>query len=167
MIERTGRPIVGIGESKDNSPNPFTSFTTQIAEVAVDTETGQVDLLKLTSVHDVGTVLNPIGFYGQVNGGAMQGIGYGLTEELAIEDGRVITPSFADYKIPCAADIPVLQTVLLEPTIGMGPYDVKGIGEHSNAQTAPAIANAVENAVGVRIRDLPVTAEKVLRALRG
>ena len=167
MIERTGRPIVGIGESKDNSPNPFTSFTTQIAEVAVDTETGQVDLLKLTSVHDVGTVLNPIGFYGQVNGGAMQGIGYGLIEELAIEDGRVITPSFADYKIPCAADIPVLQTVLLEPTIGMGPYGVKGIGEHSNAETAPAIANAVENAVGVRIRDLPVTAEKVLRAWRG
>lgn len=167
LIQRVGDPVVGLGESTDNSKNPFTSFTTQIAEVAVDIETGQVDLLKLTSVHDIGTVLNPVGFYGQLNGGAVQGIGYGLTEDLAIEDGRVATASFADYKIPCVADIPVLESVLLEPTIGMGPYGVKGIGEHSNAQTAPAIANAVEAAVGVRIRDLPVTAEKVLRALKG
>jgi CO/xanthine dehydrogenase Mo-binding subunit len=167
LIQRVGVPVVGLGESKDNSPNPHTSFTTQIAEVAVDMETGQVDLLKLTTVHDIGTVLNPIGFYGQINGGVVQGIGYGLTEDLAIEDGHVVTSSFADYKIPCVADIPELQTVLLEPATGMGPYSVKGIGEHSNAETAPAIANAVEAAVGVRIRDLPVTAEKVLRALKG
>jgi len=79
----------------------------------------------------------------------------------------VVTASFADYKIPCVADIPELETVLLEPTIGMGPYGVKGIGEHSNAETAPAIANAVAAAVGVRIYDLPVTAEKVLQALKG
>jgi CO/xanthine dehydrogenase Mo-binding subunit len=167
IIQRTGDPIVGQGESKDNSPNPWTSFTTQIAEVAVDVETGQVRLLKLISAHDVGTVINPVGFYGQINGGAMQGIGYGLTEEMILEDGHVQTPSFADYKLPSMADIPELLTVLLEPTTGIGPYNVKGIGEHSNAQTAPAIANAVEAAVGVRIRDLPVTAEKVFRALHG
>jgi CO/xanthine dehydrogenase Mo-binding subunit len=165
IIQRTGNPIVGQGESKDNSANPWTSFTTQIAEVAVDTETGQVRLLTLTSAHDIGTVLNPVGFYGQINGGAVQGIGYGLTEELILDKGHVQTTSFADYKLPSIADIPELRTVLLEPTQGIGPYNVKGIGEHSNAQTAPAIANAVEAAVGVRIRDLPVTAEKVFRAL--
>ena len=165
IIARTGGPIVGVGETKDNSANPFTAFTTQVAEVAVDTETGQVRLLKLTTVHDTGTVLNPIGHTGQINGGAVQGVGYGLTEELVIEDGRVTTASLADYKIPNIADIPELRTVLLEPTVGMGPYGVKGIGEHSNAQTAPAIANAVEDAVGLRVRDLPVTAEKVYRGL--
>ncbi|MDA0798401.1 MAG: xanthine dehydrogenase family protein molybdopterin-binding subunit [Chloroflexi bacterium] len=167
IIKRTGDPIVGQGETKDNSANPWTSFTTQIAEVAVDTETGQVRLLKLTTAHDIGTVLNPVGFYGQINGGAVQGIGYGLTEELILDHGHVQTTSFADYKLPSIADIPELRTVLLEPTTGIGPYNVKGIGEHSNAQTAPAIANAVEAAVGVRIRDLPVTAEKVFRALHG
>jgi CO/xanthine dehydrogenase Mo-binding subunit len=165
LIAETGEPIVGKGESKDSSRNPFTSFTTQVAEVAVDTETGQVKLLKLTTVHDTGTVLNPIGHTGQINGGMVQGMGYGLTEDLTIADGRVVTASFADYKIPNIADLPELQTVLLEPTVGMGPYQVKGIGEHSNAQTAPAIANAVEDAVGLRIRDLPVSAEKVYRAL--
>jgi CO/xanthine dehydrogenase Mo-binding subunit len=112
-------------------------------------------------------VLNPVGFYGQINGGAVQGIGYGLTEELILDRGHVQTTSFADYKLPSIADIPELRTVLLEPTTGIGPYNVKGIGEHSNAQTAPAIANAVEAAVGVRIRDLPVTAEKVFHALHG
>jgi CO/xanthine dehydrogenase Mo-binding subunit len=167
LIKRTGDPIVGMGESMDNSKNPFTSFTTQIAEVSVDIESGHVKLLTLTTAHDIGTVLNPVGFYGQINGGAVQGIGYGLTEDLATEDGRVITTSFADYKLPSIADIPELRTVLLEPTVGMGPYGVKGIGEHSNAQTAPAIANAVEAAVGVRIHDLPVTAEKVYQALHG
>ena len=167
IIGRTGDPFVGQGESKDNSPNPWTSFTTQVAEVAVDIETGQVRLLKLTTAHDIGTVLNPIGFYGQIYGGAVQGIGYGLTEELILENGHVQTPTFADYKLPSIADIPELKTVLLEPAQGIGPYNVKGIGEHSNAQTAPAIANAVEAAVGVRIRDLPVTAEKVFRALHG
>jgi CO/xanthine dehydrogenase Mo-binding subunit len=166
IIKRTGDPIVGQGETKDNSANPWTSFTTQIAEVSVDTETGQVRLLKLTTAHDIGTVLNPVGFHGQINGGAVQGIGYGLTEELVLENGHVQTSSFADYKLPSIADIPELQAVLLEPTHGIGPYNVKGIGEHSNAQTAPAIANAVEAAVGVRIRDLPVTAEKVFRALQ-
>jgi CO/xanthine dehydrogenase Mo-binding subunit len=167
IIKRTGDPIVGMGETKDNSANPWTSFTTQIAEVSVDTETGQVRLLTLTTAHDIGTVLNPVGFYGQINGGAVQGIGYGLTEELILEDGHVQTTTFADYKLPSIADIPELRTVLLEPTEGIGPYNVKGIGEHSNAQTAPAIANAVEAAAGVRIKDLPVTAEKVFRALHG
>ena len=135
--------------------------------MAVDRETGQVKLLTMTTAHDTGKILNPIGHQGQVNGGLVQGIGFGLQEELTVEGGRVTTASFADYKIPTVADLPELRTVLLDEREGggWGPYQVKGIGEQSNSQAAPAIANAVADAVGVRVRDLPVTAEKVYRAL--
>ena len=168
LAERTGAPISALGDVQDTARNPYTSFTAQVAEVAVDRESGEVRLLTITTAHDTGTVLNPIGHQGQINGGLVQGIGYGLQEELAVEDGRVVTASFADYKMPTMADLPELRTVLLEegPGGGWGPYRVKGIGEQSNSQTAPAIANAVADAVGVRVRDLPVTAEKVYRALR-
>ncbi len=169
LAQRTGAPIVGLGDVQDTARNPYTAFTAQVAEVAVDRETGQVRLLTMTTAHDTGKILNPIGHQGQVNGGVVQGIGFGLQEELAVEDGRVTTASFADYKIPTAADLPELRTVLLdeEEGGGWGPYRIKGIGEQSNSQAAPAIANAVADAVGVRIRDLPVTAEKVYRALHG
>jgi CO/xanthine dehydrogenase Mo-binding subunit len=166
LAQRTGEPVVGKGDVNDAAPNPHTAYTAQVAEVEVDTETGQVRLVRMTTAHDTGTVLNPMGHQGQINGGLVQGIGYGLMEELAVEDGRVLTPSLADYKLPTAADLPELRTVLLEPGPGVGPYNVKGIGEHSNAQTAPAIVNAVADAVGVFIADLPVTAERVHRALR-
>jgi CO/xanthine dehydrogenase Mo-binding subunit len=111
--------------------------------------------------------VNPIGHQGQINGGAMMGIGYGLMEELKREDGHIETLSFADYKIPNITDIPEMRTVILESEgIGVGPYNIKAIGETPNAPTAPAIANAVADAVGVRIRSLPVTAEKVFEALQ-
>ncbi|MEK9659054.1 MAG: xanthine dehydrogenase family protein molybdopterin-binding subunit [Chloroflexota bacterium] len=166
LARRTGAPVVGKGDVNDAGRNAHTAYTAQVAEVEVDTETGQVRLVRMTTAHDTGTVLNPMGHQGQINGGLVQGIGYGLMEDLAIEDGRVLTPSLADYKLPTAADLPELRTVLLEPGPGVGPYNVKGIGEHSNAQTAPAIVNAVADAVGVHIADLPVTAERVHRALR-
>ena len=167
LVQRTGGPIVGLGDVQDAAKNPFTSFTAQVAEVAVDRETGQVHLLTMTTAHDTGLIFNPIGHQGQVNGGVVQGIGYALQENLAVEDGRVTTASFADYKIPTMADLPELRTVLLDEQNGggWGPYQVKGIGEQSNSQAAPAIANAVADAVGVRVRDLPVTAEKVYQAL--
>ena len=167
LVQRTGGPIVGLGDVQDAAKNPFTSFTAQVAEVAVDRETGQVHLLTMTTAHDTGLIFNPIGHQGQVNGGVVQGIGYALQENLAVEDGRVTTTSFADYKIPTMADLPELRTVLLDEQNGggWGPYQVKGIGEQSNSQAAPAIANAVADAVGVRVRDLPVTAEKVYQAL--
>jgi CO/xanthine dehydrogenase Mo-binding subunit len=97
----------------------------------------------------------------------IQGIGYGLTEELAVEEGRVASVNFGDYKIPNIKDIQELKTVVLASESGPGPYNAKGIGENPIGPAAPAIANAVEDAVGVRIRDLPVTAEKVYRALAG
>jgi CO/xanthine dehydrogenase Mo-binding subunit len=102
---------------------------------------------------------------GQIEGGLIQGLGYGLMEEMLTEDGQIATLSLGDYKLPTVKDIPELVTVLLEPGAGPAPYQSKGIGESSNIPVAAAIANAVADAVGVRITDLPITAEKVFAAL--
>jgi len=95
----------------------------------------------------------------------MQGVGYALSEELTVDEGKVTSVSFGEYKIPTIQDIPALQTVILASESGPGPYNARGIGENPIGPPAPAIANAVADAVGVRIRDLPITAEKVYRAL--
>ena len=165
LLQRWGQPVVGKGTVQDMSPSPVTSFTAQVAEVAVDPETGAVKLLRFTTAHDVGTVLNPMDHQGQIDGAVMQGIGYALSEELGVDDGRVTSVSFGDYKIPNMQDIPALHTVILESASGPGPYNARGIGENPSGPVAPAIANAVADAVGVRIMDLPITAEKVYRAL--
>ena len=166
VLERVGRSVRAEAVYKNTEQAPVTGFTAQIAEVSVDPETGEVKLLRFTTAHDVGTVLNPIGHQGQINGGVMQGIGYGLLEEVQVEDGRVLTPNLSDFKIPTIQDIPDLVTVLLEPHGGVGPYNIKGIGENPVVPVAAAIANAVEDASGARVRDLPVTAERVRDALR-
>jgi CO/xanthine dehydrogenase Mo-binding subunit len=142
-----------------------TSFTAQVAEVAVDSQTGQVTVRRFTTAHDVGTVINPIGHQGQIEGGLVQGLGFALSEELGTEDGRVSTLSLGDFKLPTIADIPPLTTVLLEDPVGPGPFRAKAIGEGSISAVAPAVANAVADACGVRILDLPITAEKVYFAL--
>ena len=166
VLTRAGRAVRAEAVHKTTGRSPVTAFTAQVAEVSVDVETGEVKLLRFTTAHDVGTVLNPIGHQGQINGAVVQGIGYGLMEEVKVEDGRVTTTSFADFKIPTIEDLPgEFNTVLLEPAEGVGPYSIKGIGENPNPPVAPAIANAVEDAVGVRVRSLPITAEKVYRAL--
>lgn len=149
-----------------SKPPHITSFCAQAAEVEVDPETGQITVHKMVTAHDVGTVLNPLTHQGQIEGGLVQGIGYALMEELRIEDGQISTLSLGDYKMPGIKDIPPLQTVLLEPGTGPAPYRSKGIGESSNIPVAAAIANAVYDAVGVRITDLPLTAEKVFMALQ-
>jgi putative selenate reductase molybdopterin-binding subunit len=141
-------------------------FTACVAEVYVDTETGQVHLRKLNTVHDVATILNPVGHQGQIDGGIVQGVGYALTEELVMEDGRVATLNLGEYKIPNIKDLSPLQTTLVRGNAGAAPFQSKEIGESAISQVAPAIANAVYDAVGVRIMDLPITAEKVFRALR-
>ena len=165
LLQRRGEPVVGKGSVQDMHPSPVTSFTAQVAEVAVDPETGAVQLLRFTTAHDVGQVLNPMDHQGQIEGAVMQGIGYALSEELVVDEGRVTTVSFGDYKIPNMQDIPVLHTVILASESGPGPYNARGIGENPSGPVAPAIANAVADAVGVRIKDLPITAEKVYRAL--
>ena len=164
-VEATGQTVTG---QKDytSPPTQETSYCTQAAEVVVDPETGQVKVNKIVTVHDVGTVLNPLAHQGQIDGGVIQGLGYALMEEMLTEEGRVSTLSMGDYKLPTMQDIPELVTVLLEPSTGPAPFQSKGIGESSNTPVAGAIANAVYDAVGVRIMDLPITAEKVLKALR-
>ena len=165
LLQRRGEPVVGRWSVQDMHPSPVTSFTAQVAEVAVDPETGAVQLLRLTTAHDVGQVLNPMDHQGQIEGAVMQGIGYALSEELVVDEGRVTNVGFGDYKIPTMQDIPALHTVILASESGPGPYNARGIGENPSGPVAPAIANAVADAVGIRIKDLPITAEKVYRAL--
>ena len=165
LLSRAGRNVYTRTIHQDQGHAPMTAFTAQVAEVSVDPGTGEVQLLRFTSAHDSGMILNPMGYQGQIEGGVMQGIGFGMMEEIRVEEGRVGTLHFGDYKIPTAKDIPDLRTVIVKGEDGIGPYKVKGIGENPNTPVAAAIANAVEDAVGVRIRDLPITAEKVHRAL--
>src|SRR5262249_60390263 len=113
LLRRWGQPVVGRGSVQDMHPSPVTSFTAQVAEVAVDPETGAVQLLRFTTAHDVGQVLNPVDHQGQIEGAVMQGIGYALSEELVVDEGRVTSVSFGDYKIPNMQDIPALHTVIL------------------------------------------------------
>jgi len=143
-----------------------TSFTAQVAEVAIDPATGQVTVRHFTTAHDVGTIINPIGHQGQIEGGLIQGLGFALIEEMKTEDGRISTLSLGDFKLPTIQDIPPLTTVILQGQVGPGPFNAKAIGEGSISAVAPAIANAVADACGVRILDLPITAEKVYFALR-
>ena len=164
-VSATGQPVSGRLDYS-SPPAEETAYCAQVAEVEVDPETGQVRVNKIVTVHDVGTVINPLAHQGQIEGGVIQGLGYALMEEMLHEDGRVSTLSLGDYKIPTIQDIPELVTVLLEPSSGPAPFQSKGIGESSNTPVAGAIANAVFDAVGVRIMDLPITAEKVLKALR-
>ncbi len=144
----------------------LTGFSAQVVELEVDPETGHIRLLDVVTAHDVGTIINPLGHQGQIEGGLIQGIGFGMLEEMRAEEGRISTLSLGDYKVPNMKDIPSLQTVLVQEAVGPVPYQGKSIGESSITPITAAIANAVYDAVGVRICDLPITAEKVYRALQ-
>jgi CO/xanthine dehydrogenase Mo-binding subunit len=144
-----------------------TSFVAQVAEVEVDPETGKLELRRFVTAHDVGTIINPLAHQGQIDGGAIMAIGAALTEELKADEGRIAAQNLGEYKLPCIADVPELKTVLLRSAGGPGPYAAKGIGEHANVTPPAAIANAVDDAVGVRIFELPITAEKIFQAKRG
>ncbi len=166
LLSRVGASVFRLSINRDDERSPVTAFAAQVAEVSVDRETGQITLHRLTTAHDTGVIMNPIGHQGQIEGGVVQGLGYGLTEQVLVDEGRVTTLNFGDYKLPTVKDIPELNTVIVKSDAGVGPYKVKGIGENPISPVAPAIANAIEDAVGVRIRDLPITAEKIYRALQ-
>jgi CO/xanthine dehydrogenase Mo-binding subunit len=153
-------PVTGQGQV-------FPDFTygAHAIEVAVDTETGEVTVLKSVACHDVGQCINPAAVEGQIEGGAAQGQGYALSEEMIYREGRLMTPSFSEYLIPTAMDVPIVKSIILESRSGLGPFGAKGIGEPALTPVAPAIANAVADAIGQRIFDLPITPEKVVRAL--
>jgi len=146
---------------------PDYTFGAQAIEVAVDTETGEVRVLKSAACHDVGRALNSAAVAGQIEGGAAQGLGYAMMEDVQLVNGVTVTPSFAEYLLPTASDIPETKTIILESGTGLGPFGAKGIGEPSLTPMAPAIANAVANAIGARVAQLPLTPERVLAALDG
>ncbi|MFQ5914209.1 MAG: xanthine dehydrogenase family protein molybdopterin-binding subunit [Nitrospinota bacterium] len=175
-----GGPIIGKGSYAPQPPPPALEniegaalvsfpthgFVTHIAEVEVDEETGEVEILRMVCSHDIGQVINPDGLEGQVEGGVTQGIGYALVEEMVYEGGTLANSSLVDYLIPFALDVPPIEFHFVEKPDPAGPYGAKGIGEAVLVPTAPAIANAVYDAVGARVKDLPITPDKVLRALK-
>ena len=144
----------------------ITYFGAQVAEVQVDRETGQVKVLRIITSHDVGTIINPLAHQGQIDGGVITGFGLGVTEEFVTDDGQVINGNLGDYKLPTTADIPELETVLIQTAGGTGPYEAKAIGELANNATAAAIANAVADAVGCQLFELPITADRVYKAMQ-
>ncbi|MCL5046292.1 MAG: xanthine dehydrogenase family protein molybdopterin-binding subunit [Actinobacteria bacterium] len=149
-----------------SAPSVFWMYGAQGAEVEVDQETGQVRVLKLVAAHDVGRAINPVTCSGQIEGGAVHGLGTSVYEEVIVENGRVLNANFHDYKLPTAMDLPEVVPIIVEAAHKDGPYGAKGVGEPVLAPTAPAIANAVEAATGVRIQELPLTPERVFQALR-
>jgi CO/xanthine dehydrogenase Mo-binding subunit len=149
-------------------PGPMTSysFACQVAEVEVDPRTGKVNVLKVTAAHDIGYPINLDQLEGQIEGGVVMGLGYALTENLKMEEGRVLVDDFADYFVRRSQDIPEIDPILIITNDAYGPFGAKGIGEAVMCPTAAAIANAVYDAVGVRITELPITQDRILRALK-
>jgi CO/xanthine dehydrogenase Mo-binding subunit len=165
IVEKMGPPIHHQGSYKNFDAGPEAAMCVQVAEVEVDSETGQVSLKQFTTAHSTGTVINPLMHQGQIDGGVVMGTGYALMEGITIEAGRVVTTHFGENKIPTIRDIPLLKTVVLEEPVGNGPFGAMSIGEPPLVPVAAAIANAVHDAIGVRIYDLPITAEKVFEVL--
>jgi len=144
---------------------PDFTFGSFAVEVAVDTETGEVSLLKAVACHDVGRAINWAAAEGQIIGGGVQGLGYAMMEDLIVKEGVIRTPSLSEYLIPTSMDFPSVQAILLESGTGVGPFGAKGIGEPSLTPAGPAVASAVANAIGVPMHELPITPEKVLAGL--
>jgi CO/xanthine dehydrogenase Mo-binding subunit len=167
IVEAKGEAIVAEGHYMNMKEGPEASMVAQVAEVEVDRETGEVNVKRVTTAHNTGTVVNPLGHQGQIDGGVVMGMGQARMEEVVIDDsGKVATANLGDYKIPTIRDIPELKTAITELPAGSGPYHSMSIGETAIMPIAAAIANAVEDAVGVRIKEMPITAEKVLAALK-
>ena len=141
------------------------AFAAQVVEVEVDTFTGKVDVLNVFVGQDVGKVLNPMGIEGQIDGGVVMGMGYALSEEMIYENGYLLNPTFHDYKLQTARDIPEIHFYPIETNEESGPFGAKGMAEAPLVPTPVAIANAVSNILGVEINSLPITPEKVLRAI--
>ncbi len=169
MGPKLGIPAANLVGNGTYTPTKSYSFAAHFAEVQVDTATGQIDVLQVVAVHEVGKVVHPIAAAGQIEGGIQQGIGHTLTEDYVVDPatGRSLNAGFVDYKMPLSMDMPPIRTILLEtaPDPG-GPYGAKGIGEDPIIAIGPAIANAVYDAIGVRFRHFPITPEQVLAALR-
>lgn len=175
-----GGPIIGRGKfippdvsaldrETGQGPKAVVHYTTgaQAIEIEVDEETGEIEVLKVGAAYDCGKAINPLNIKGQVVGGVAMGMGTALFEQLMLKDGKVLNPSFVDYKLTSSKDMPdEINYTIVEVAQEDGPFGARGIGEHTMIPTAPAIANALYDALGIRIHTLPMTAEKVLQALK-
>ena len=169
-----GGTLVGEGQVKTSTKDEFGEKSTSAfwflaagaAEVEVDVDTGKFKLIKYASAVDVGKALNPLGCRQQLNGAAITGMGQAMFEEIAYDNGQLINPNFVDYVLPSLGDMPTsIDAIIVEVPDRNGPFGAKGIGESALIPVAPAIANAIYDAVGVRIKDLPIKAEKIFLAL--
>jgi 4-hydroxybenzoyl-CoA reductase subunit alpha len=147
-------------------PSVAYSYSAQAIEVTVDTETGQVKVDNIVAAHDCGKALNPLAVHGQVIGSVYMGLGQALQEEMVWNGGRLMNPTLMDYRIPATLDTPPIQSIIVESNDPEGPFGAKEAGEGSLAATIPAVANAIYDAVGVRVNTSPFTPEKVLAALQ-
>jgi len=149
-----------------DKPVAFWTFGAQAVEIEIDTETGQIEVIKVAAAYDVGKAINPQLCKAQIEGGIVQGLGSALLEHQIMDKGKVLNPNFVDYKIPAVRDVPEMIVRIVEVPEETGPYGARGVGEPAMVPTAPAIANAIYDALGVRINTLPLTAEKVLKAIK-
>jgi CO/xanthine dehydrogenase Mo-binding subunit len=161
--------IIGRG---GRSPNPeavnVNTFGAQFAEVEIDNETGEVRVKRIVAVHESGRVINPLTISSQIEGGVLQGVGFGLMEQRVVDraTGIVINDELENYKIPTHMDVPDIVTEMVDrPDAQANNLGSKGVGEPPIIPTAPAIANAIADALGIRIKELPITREKILKAL--
>jgi len=165
-VKENGGPIFHLTNFVPKDMPKVTGFAAQVAEVEVDPTTGGVKILNFTTAHDTGTVLNQMTLTGQIEGGVVTGVGFALMEENPMIDGKIATLTLGEAKLPCIQDVPPLKTVLVESATGPTPFGGKQIAENPNTPTAAAISNAIADACGVRLFDLPLTAEKIYWALR-
>jgi CO/xanthine dehydrogenase Mo-binding subunit len=155
-------------ESENSQGTTYLQYTygAVVAEIQVDTELGVVKPVKITAAYDAGRAINPLSVEGQIEGGTIQGLGYGLTEQLVHLGGMVVNPTLGDYYIPTSLDIPEIETIIVEYPGAIGPFGAKAMGEPPVDLPAAALANAVAQTIGSRVFDLPITAEKVLFAMK-
>ncbi len=153
-------------ETGQGNPYFVYTYSTHMAEVVVDVETGEVEVTDYVAAFDIGKAINPRNVEGQIEGGVAMGMGYAMTEELILTDGKIQNLNLGNYRIPTALDVPPIKPVILEVPNLYGPYGAKGIGEMPNIPATPAILNAIANACGGRVRSLPAVPEKVYRAIQ-
>lgn len=161
-----GHEIMGMASTEPPGNPPV--YAAQFAEVEVDTQTGEVTVIKVVAAHDVGTAINPASVEGQIEGALQQGLGYALSEEVQLDKttGEILNPNFTDYKMLTSMDMPKIEAIIVQASSTSGPFGAKSIGESGLVPTAAAIANAIYDAVGIRLKELPITPEKVLALLR-
>ena len=164
QAKKTGGPLNATGSLETKGQGP--AFSTQLCDLEVDPETGRVTILRYTTAQDAGTAIHPSYVEGQMQGGVVQGIGMALNEEYIYNNnGRMENPGFLDYRMPVASDLPMIETIIVEVPNPKHPYGVRGVGEVGIVPPIPAVANAIHDAVGIRLREAPMSPVKVLKAL--